>query len=88
MKIWRLSVPFLRISKTASDCLIVDHVTLYSTHYLNKIKRIIREKDMKFIMIETGFTASTQIELLTLGMIENLEWLLRSIGLFRLYHFW
>ncbi|XP_061189253.1 uncharacterized protein LOC133197309 [Saccostrea echinata] len=42
------------------DCVIVDHLTLYNTHYLEKIKRIVERQveDPKFILIETGFTAS------------------------------
>lgn len=43
-----------------NDCIIVDHLTLYNTHYLNKMKKIVERqvKNPKFILIETGFTAS------------------------------
>lgn len=43
-----------------NDCIIVDHLTLYNTHYLNKMKKIVERqvKRPKFILIETGFTAS------------------------------
>ncbi|XP_062604878.1 uncharacterized protein LOC134266678 [Saccostrea cucullata] len=40
-------------------CLIIDHVTLYNSHYLENIKKMVHQqvKDAKFILIETGFTA-------------------------------
>jgi hypothetical protein len=42
------------------DCIIVDHLTLDNAHYLTKIKRIVEQQveDPKFILIETGFTAT------------------------------
>lgn len=42
------------------DCIIVDHLTLHNTGYLNKIKKTVERKvsEPKFILIETGFTAS------------------------------
>ncbi|XP_052089281.1 uncharacterized protein LOC127726024 [Mytilus californianus] len=38
-------------------CVIVDHVTMHNSHYLDKIKEITSEKEINFILIETGFTA-------------------------------
>lgn len=42
------------------DCIIVDHITLFNTHYLEKIRRIVERQvdNPKFILIETGFKAS------------------------------
>lgn len=39
-------------------CVIIDHVTMHNSHYLDVIKDITSEKEINFILIETGFTAS------------------------------
>lgn len=53
---------FIAYSKKFKDkeCIIVDHLTLSNTHYLEKIRRIVERQveDPKFILIETGFTAT------------------------------
>ncbi|XP_061188195.1 uncharacterized protein LOC133196303 [Saccostrea echinata] len=42
------------------DCIIVDHLTLCNAHYLEKVQKIVKRQVSypKFILIETGFTAS------------------------------
>nr|XP_034324330.1 uncharacterized protein LOC105343598 [Crassostrea gigas] len=42
------------------DCVIVDHLTLYNAHYLEKVKKIVKRQVSypQFILIEIGFTAS------------------------------
>jgi hypothetical protein len=42
----------------AGDCLVIDHVTVFISHYTDKIRRTLEDKDIKFILIPTGFTAS------------------------------
>ncbi|XP_061174968.1 uncharacterized protein LOC133184121 [Saccostrea echinata] len=48
------------------DCLIIDHITLYNSHYLDKIREIVQSKHLRFILIETGCTASAH-RILTFG---------------------
>lgn len=40
------------------DCIIIDHITVFNSHYLDKIRKIVTGKVERFILIETGFTAS------------------------------
>lgn len=47
--------------------LVIDHVTLFNDHYLKKIKRIVESKVDRFILIETGFTASAHTACLDCG---------------------
>lgn len=42
----------------AEDCLIIDHTTIFNTHYTQKIRNILEGKDIKFILIPAGFTAT------------------------------
>lgn len=42
----------------AGDCLVIDHMTIFNSHHTDKIKSILEGKGMKFILIQTGFTAS------------------------------
>lgn len=43
----------------AADCLVIDHMTIFNSHYTDKIKSILEDKDIKFILIQTGFTATS-----------------------------
>uniref|UniRef100_K1QM17 DNA-directed primase/polymerase protein n=1 Tax=Magallana gigas TaxID=29159 RepID=K1QM17_MAGGI len=42
----------------SEDCFIIDHVTIFNSHYLDRIKEIVAGRIDKFILIEAGFTAS------------------------------
>lgn len=39
-------------------CVVIDHVTMHNSRYLDNIREITSEKEINFILIETGFTAS------------------------------
>lgn len=42
----------------AEDCLVIDHMTIFNSHHTEKIKSILEGKRIKFILIQTGYTAS------------------------------
>lgn len=42
----------------SEDCIVIDHITVFNSHYLDQIKEIVAGKVDKFILIEAGFTAS------------------------------
>lgn len=47
----------------AGDCLVIDHMTIFNSHHTDKIKSILEGKGIKFILIQTGFTASLHGEI-------------------------
>ena len=49
------------------DCLIIDHVSVDNSHYMDKIKEVVKGKIDKFILIETGLTACAHSSSLVCG---------------------